>query len=64
MKFIEDGKVIEKEQDEQSKKCNHKIMSTTISETRYRHCENCGMLAHEDGSFDYLCWSEWCRCMQ
>jgi hypothetical protein len=64
MRFIENGQVIEKEQPEGSKNCGHwKCVATVINETKYRHCEKCNMIAHEDGSFAYGCGFEWCRCM-
>lgn len=64
MKFIENGKLVVKEQDEKSKNCQHEIEAKLIGDTRYRYCKHCGIIAHEDGSFAYVCWSGWCRCMQ
>jgi len=44
--------------------CEHKIVVKIIDGTNIRHCEKCGMVAHEDGSYDYRCGSDWCRCGQ
>lgn len=64
MEFIENGKVIQREQDEKSKNCRHEIISGLIEGTRYRYCKDCGMSAHADGSFAYWCGSDYCRCAQ
>ena len=65
MKFIINGKLINQEQPEESKKCKHnKIIITKIEDTKYRHCKSCGMKAHEDGSFAHYCGLDWCKCSQ
>ena len=64
MEYIEQGKLIEKEQSQQSRTCDHKIKTENINETIYRYCNSCGMLAHQDGSYAYCCHSKWCRCSQ
>ena len=66
MKFIENEKMIDKEQSEESKKCKHEIVKAKflIGDTRYRYCKHCGMVAHEDGDFhNYICGFDYCRCM-
>lgn len=64
MKYIENDKLVEKESTEQSKTCQHRIVrqKNVIDDTRYRYCQHCGMVAHEDGSFAYYCGMEYCRC--
>ncbi|WP_272152130.1 hypothetical protein [Tenacibaculum aiptasiae] len=64
MKFIIDKKLIEQEQPEASKSCNHKIIKTEVEGIIYRHCEYCGMLAHADGSYVHYCGADYCRCGQ
>ena len=62
MKFILNSTVIEKEQDEISKNCKHEIIDDFIYGTRYRYCKHCGIKAHSDGDYSYLCGSDWCKC--
>ena len=63
MEFVIEGKLINQAQPPESKECKHKIRRQEIDGTIYRHCKECGMVAHEDGRFDYCCGSEYCRCM-
>lgn len=63
MRFIINKEVVNKEQTEESKNCNHsKIISQEIEGERHRYCEECKMVAHEDGSYAHYCGFEWCRC--
>ena len=66
MKYIVDNKLVEREHTEQSKKCKHKIIicDKVINNSKYRYCKHCGMVAHQDDDFSYLCWMNWCKCMQ
>lgn len=64
MEFIEGNKLIEKEQDDKSKNCNHEIIVKVIDGENCRFCKHCGMIAHQDRNFNYACGFEWCRCMQ
>lgn len=64
MKFVIHDKVVDKDQSEESKKCYHDITSKLIDGTRYRFCKHCGMKAHADESYTYMCGSEYCRCSQ
>jgi len=62
MEFVIDGKVVIKEQPDKFKTCKHEIIQTQVGSGIYRHCKHCGMCAHQDGRFDYLCGSKYCRC--
>jgi len=65
MKFIINNNVVIQRQPEESENCSHnKIVSTKIGVRNYRHCESCGMVAHEDGSFSHYCGADYCKCGQ
>ena len=64
MEFIIDNKVVQIEQNEQSKQCNHVFISQLINETRERYCKLCGMSAHADGNFNIPCGHPYCKCMR
>jgi len=64
MEFVINDKLIQQEQPEDSKTCQHKMMKKEIDGEICRYCKHCGMIAHEDGSFAYMCGFEYCRCMQ
>lgn len=50
--------------EQQKPKCQHKIRRVTNAEGQYeRRCEKCGIEAHSDGDFSYMCGREYCRCM-
>ena len=68
MRYIINGTLVEQDHTEASKACDHHIIKQSkeemIKDTRYRYCEKCGMIAHEDGSFAHCCGMQWCKCMQ
>ena len=64
IRFVINGELVSKIQDEISQNCKHEIMISKINQTRYRYCKHCGMIAHEDGRFDYCCGNEYCKCCQ
>lgn len=62
IQFFENGRTIKKIQDEASKNCKHEITAEIHNDIRYRFCKHCGMSAHADERYDYLCGLDWCRC--
>jgi len=67
MKYIIDGKLVVQGMTTTTYYCTHKIVQQAVEEmigdTQYRYCEVCGMVAHEDGRFHYVCGMDYCRCM-
>lgn len=50
--------------EQQKPRCQHKIRRVKNAEGQYeRRCEKCGIEAHSDGDFSYMCGREYCRCM-
>jgi hypothetical protein len=48
----------------QKPRCQHKIRRVENEKGQYeRRCQKCGIEAHSDGDFSYMCGSEYCRCM-
>lgn len=64
IRFIINGKLVKKEKSDKINACKHDIVKECIDDTNYRFCKHCGMLAHEDGAFHYMCGSDYCRCSQ
>jgi hypothetical protein len=64
MRYFIDGEVIDRKQTPESKTCKHDIVVRKFDGHTYRFCALCDLLAHQDGSFAYPCYAEWCKCMQ
>ena len=66
MLYYINDEIINKEQSKESRNCDHEIIQSNvlIDDTKYRYCKFCGMVAHEDNNFNYLCGAWYCRCSE
>jgi hypothetical protein len=65
-RYIINEELVTRELTEKSFDCyrvrRHTIKPTKIGDTVYQLCEHCGLIAHSDDDYSYMCWDDWCRC--